>query len=130
MITKKTASQKSNERRLQKNLIYKGCPSDEQFPSKIMKAIFQRDNYRCIICGNGRHNGFAVHSSYIKPRSKDGQSTIENGQTLCSEHLMELDPIAFMKYSSAGFLKMAKIQKDKKMIVFCTAIKKIADSYE
>lgn len=104
--------------------------SDEPFPPEIKEAIFRRDNYRCVVCRNGRHNGFEIHADHIQPRSKGGQSTLENGQTLCSEHLMELSPIEFMKYSSTELLKIAKIQKDKNKITFYTAILKIAELYE
>src|SRR3989338_2816029 len=37
---------------------YKGKSSDEPFPPEIKESIFQRDDYRCAVCGNGRHNGY------------------------------------------------------------------------
>lgn len=67
---------------------YKGKASEEPFPEDIRKKIFKRDNYRCVVCGNGRHNGYEIHADHIKPRSKGGKSTLENGQTLCSKHNM------------------------------------------
>lgn len=67
---------------------YQGEASEEPFPYHVKKQIFERDNYRCIVCGNGPHNGYEIHADHIKPRSKGGKNTLENGQTLCSEHNM------------------------------------------
>jgi hypothetical protein len=67
---------------------YKGDSGDDPFPPEVKEAIFKRDNYRCAVCGNGRHNGYEIHADHIQPRSKGGKSTLENGQTLCSEHNM------------------------------------------
>src|SRR3989344_7317255 len=65
---------------------YKGHNIVDPFPKEIREEIFKRDNYRCIVCGNGRHNGYEIHADHIKPQAKGGTSTLENGQTLCSEH--------------------------------------------
>lgn len=65
---------------------YKGNNLVDPFPNEIKKQIFKRDNHRCVVCGNGRHNGYEIHADHIKPQAKGGNSTLENGQTLCSEH--------------------------------------------
>jgi len=65
---------------------YKGQDVTALFPNEIREEIFRRDSYRCVVCGNGKHNGYEIHADHIKPQAKGGTSTLENGQTLCSEH--------------------------------------------
>lgn len=78
---------------------YKGNDLTDPFPIEIKKQIFERDNYRCVVCENGKHNGYEIHADHIKPQAKGGTSTLENGQTLCSEHnLMK------KRYGVVGFL--------------------------
>lgn len=105
--------------------VYKRIPGYEQksqmdtFPQDVKEAIFRRDNYRCVICENGRHNGYEIHADHIKPMSKGGKSTLENGQTLCSEHNMlkkNYGVVDFLKKYSERMLKRAQELKDKKII--------------
>lgn len=65
---------------------WKGPADDDPFPPAVREAIYARDGYRCVVCGNGRHNGYAICADHIRPRHLGGASVIENGQTLCSEH--------------------------------------------
>lgn len=53
---------------------YKGVPSEDIFPSSVRERIFKRDNYRCVICDNGLHNGYEIHADHVIPRSK-GEKT-------------------------------------------------------
>ncbi len=91
---------------------YKGEKKLSPFPPKIREQIFERDNYRCVVCGHGLHDGYEIHADHIRPQNKGGKSTLENGQTLCSEHnLMK------KRYGTTDFLgkyckKMLKRAKD------------------
>lgn len=58
----------------------------EDFTSDQKEEIFKRDNYRCVICGRGRHNGYEIHADHIIPKDLGGKAEISNGQTLCSIH--------------------------------------------
>ena len=79
---------------------YKGHNVLAPFPPEVKEAIFKRDNHRCVVCGNGLHNDYEICADHIKPQAKGGQSTLENGQTLCSEHnLMK------KRYGTTDFLK-------------------------
>lgn len=111
---------------------YKGTSTKDPFPAKIKEAIFKKDNYRCVLCENGRHNGYEIHADHITPRSKGGLSTIENGQTFCSEHNMlkkNYGTIDFLKKYIEKMLKRAKKLKDKKMINFFEELLEVFDKY-
>jgi len=56
------------------------------FPPEVKEAIFRRDNYRCVVCGRGREEGVEIHADHIRPRDLGGTNTVDNGQTLCSQH--------------------------------------------
>ncbi|NQU83743.1 MAG: HNH endonuclease, partial [Parcubacteria group bacterium] len=100
---------------------YKGDSSGDPFSAKTKKAIFKTDQYRCIICGNGRHNGYEIHADHITPRSKGGESIVDNGQTLCGKHnIMKKNygVTNFLKSFSEKMIKRAKKLKDKKTEMF------------
>lgn len=96
-----------------------------EFPSKVKEAIFKRDGYRCIVCRRGRDDGIEIHADHKMPLDKGGKNTIDNGETLCSEH-------NFLKknYSQTEFGKRFLIRlyndavdkDDKRMINFCKCV--------
>ena len=57
-----------------------------EFSQAEKNEIFNRDNFRCVVCGLGRENGVELHVDHIKPRSSGGEGVLENGQTLCGRH--------------------------------------------
>lgn len=58
----------------------------EDFTEKQKSEILKRDGYKCVICGKGKEDGVELHVDHIKPKDYGGKATIENGQTLCSQH--------------------------------------------
>ena len=50
--------------------------------NKMRFSIYQRDGYRCCICGRGQKNNL-LEIDHIKPIAKGGKSTYDNLQTLC-----------------------------------------------
>ena len=48
-------------------------------PASVRTQVFERDSYRCVICGGFK--GLAC--DHIFPESKGGETTFENLQTLC-----------------------------------------------
>ena len=96
---------------------YRGLNVFSPFTKEVKEQIFKRNNYRCAICGNGRHNGYEIHADHIKPQAKGGESTLENGQTLCSEHnLMKkrYGLIEFLEKYCVDMIKRARDYKDTK----------------
>lgn len=96
---------------------YKGHHVLAPFSPEVKEEIFKRDNYTCVLCGNGRHNGYEIHADHIVPQAKGGKSTVENGQTLCSEHnLMKkrYGTVDFLGKYSKRMIERAKKFKDEK----------------
>ena len=96
---------------------YKGHNILTPFSTEAKEKIFERDNYRCVVCGNGKHNEHEIHADHIVPQAKGGRSTVENGQTLCSEHnLMKkrYGTTDFLRKYSEKMLERAKKTRDEK----------------
>lgn len=111
---------------------YKGISSDDPFPSEVKNAIFERDDYRCVVCNSGRHNGYEIHADHIKPRSKGGMSSVENGQTLCSEHNMlkkNYGVSDFLRKFSHKMIKRAQELNDKKVEDFFNELLQLIEKY-
>jgi 5-methylcytosine-specific restriction endonuclease McrA len=53
----------------------------EGFPPGVRKAILEADRHRCRKCGAMQN----LEADHIVPVRHGGQSTFENGQTLCRE---------------------------------------------
>jgi len=56
----------------------------EDFSPELKKMIFERDGYKCVICGRTANEGYELHVDHILPKDKGGKASLENGQTLCS----------------------------------------------
>lgn len=54
---------------------------------EFRKQVFERDNYRCVICDNGLHNGHKIDAHHIIERRlwENGGYFINNGATLCDD---------------------------------------------
>lgn len=115
--------------------IYRYDPDNVQneelfdFPEEVKQAIFKRDNYRCVVCGQGPENGIEICADHIIPKDKGGTNTIENGQTLCAKHNLIKKNYSQTEAGKRYFIKMYEMaikNNDKKMIAFC---KQIFDAY-
>lgn len=92
------------------------------FSPEVKEEIFKGDNYRCVICGRGREDGVEICADHIVPKDKGGTNTIENGQTLCSEHNLLKKNYSQTEAGKKYFIKLydqAVSKGDKKMIEFC-----------
>jgi 5-methylcytosine-specific restriction endonuclease McrA len=61
----------------------------QDFTSIQKRGILKRDGYKCVMYGAGSENGVELHIDHIKPKDMGGLATIEDGQTLCSQHTFE-----------------------------------------
>lgn len=89
------------------------------------EAIFKRDSYKCVVCGRGQKDGVEIHADHIKPRDLGGESTIENGQTLCAQHNFQKKNYKQTETGKKMFIRLyelAKKSNDKKLQKFCNDI--------
>ena len=52
---------------------------------KTRLDVFERDDYRCQMCGRTVDDGIKLHIDHIVPFSKGGSSEMDNLQVLCHE---------------------------------------------
>lgn len=97
----------------------------KDFTAAQKKIIFERDNYRCVVCGKGHKDGIEIHADHIKPRDLGGESDVENGQTLCAQHNFQKKNYKQTETGKKMFIRLyefAKNQKDKKLQDFCSSV--------
>ncbi|MBF0474006.1 MAG: HNH endonuclease [Nitrospirae bacterium] len=102
------------------------------FPADIKEEIFKRDNYQCVVCGQGRKDGVEICADHIKPKDKNGDNSIENGQTLCTKHNLIKKNYSQTEAGKKYFIKMYKIavsNNDLNMIKFCKDVFDVYDKH-
>ena len=100
------------------------------FSESQKNEILRRDNYRCVICGKGREHGMELHVDHIKPKAQGGVATIQNGQTLCSQHNIMKKTLSQTETGKKMFKKyyeLAKNENDSKLLEF---FKEVLELYE
>jgi 5-methylcytosine-specific restriction endonuclease McrA len=119
--------------------IYKYDPDYEHevelhdFTPEVKEAIYKRDNYRCVVCNLGREDGVNIAADHKKPKDKGGDSSFENGQTLCYKH-NSMKKNYSQTEAGKRFFKhtydMAVRNQDQKMIAFCEAVFEVYEEYD
>ena len=111
--------------------VYKYDPNYEHetelqdFPESIKHAIFERDNYRCVVCNLGTEDGVSLAADHKKPKSKGGTNTLENGQTLCNQHNTLKKNYSQTEAGKRYFIKMyetALENNDRNITAFCESV--------
>jgi 5-methylcytosine-specific restriction endonuclease McrA len=82
----RTASRAKVNAIKEKRMVYKKKLDSEKYHAKYISSgvrmqILQRDEFKCSLCGNGRHNGSSteIHHKDRNPKNND----FNNLQTLC-----------------------------------------------
>ena len=102
----------------------------QDFPQSVKRAIFNRDNHRCVVCNLGREDGVEIHADHKKPKDKLGTNTLDNGQTLCTKHNNLKKNYSQTEAGKRFFIQtyeMAVKNRDTNMIAFCESV---FDAYE
>ncbi len=103
------------------------------FSPEAKEAIFKRDNYKCVVCGKGREDGVEICADHIKPKDKGGDNSVENGQTLCTEHNLLKKNFSQTEAGKRYFIKIyhqAVANNDTRMTNFCKGIFDVYDTYK
>ncbi len=104
----------------------------DDFTPEQKAAILKRDGYRCVICGRGVEEGVELHIDHIRPRSLGGRASIENGQTLCSQHNLMKKRYKQTETGKKMFIRLhelAKKEGDEKLIAFCEDILSVYEKH-
>ena len=100
------------------------------FPPDVKEQIFRRDNYRCVVCHRGEADGIELCADHMKPKDKGGDNSVDNGQTLCTEHNLMKKNYSQTEAGKNFFIRMynqAIANGDEKMVKFC---KDVFDAYD
>jgi 5-methylcytosine-specific restriction endonuclease McrA len=104
----------------------------EDFTPEQKEEIFRRDNYRCVICGRGRQDGYEIHADHIIPKDLGGKAEVWNGQTLCSIHNFRKKNYKQTETGKRMFIRLyelAKSLEDEKMMRFCEEILEVFEKH-
>lgn len=104
----------------------------EDFTQEQKRAILKRDGYKCVICGRGKKEGVELHVDHIKPKYLGGESTIENGQTLCAQHNFIKKTLKQTETGKKMFIRLyelAKKENNKELLRFCSDILETYEKY-
>ena len=102
------------------------------FTPSQRRAILKRDNFQCVLCGKGKRHGVELHVDHIMPKELGGYATLENGQTLCSQHNMLKKSLKQTETGKKMFIlyyDLAKSDNNAKLMDFCKAILAVYDKY-
>ena len=122
-----------------KKCFYKYDPDFERevklhdFSEVNKAAIFRRDGYKCVICGLGQQDGIEIAADHKIPRSKGGENSLENGQTLCYKHNSMKKNYSQTEAGKRYFIKIyedAMKVDDREMIAFCHDIFNVYDKHD
>ena len=105
----------------------------QRFSEPVRQAIFQRDNYRCVVCNLGEEDGVEITADHKIPKSRGGTNTLENGETLCSTHNNMKRNYTQTEAGKRFFIHIyesALQNHDEKMIAFCQAVFDAYDEHD
>ncbi len=97
----------------------------QDFTSAQKEEILKRDGYKCVICGRGKADGMELHVDHIKPKDFGGEATIENGQTLCSQHNFIKKNLKQTETGKKMFIRLyelAKSENNPELVKFCADV--------
>ena len=104
----------------------------ENFSQAQKEKILKKDNYRCVICGKGKREGVELHIDHIISKDRGGKATIENGQTLCSQHNFlkkNLNQTETAKKMFIHLYELTKIKGETILNNFATDILEVFEKY-
>jgi len=97
----------------------------EDFTPEQKKQIFEKDGYKCVVCGLGVKEGLEIQADHIVPKDKGGKATADNGQTLCSIHNFRKKNFGQTESGKKMFIRLWEAAQkigDEKMKIFCETV--------
>ena len=106
---------------------------NQNFTAAQKAEILRLGGYRCAICGATKESGTVLHVDHLRPRSKGGKATIENGQVLCSKHnnlKKNYGQTETCKRMYANLYKQAVEADDINMVNFIEDVMRVYNEYD
>jgi hypothetical protein len=109
------------------------------FDEATKKAVKDRDNWKCVVCGKGLAEGVELQVDHIKPRSMGGDGSLENGQTLCGSHNYRKNNLDQITMGADMFKRLMKSaqksseenpSESQKVIDFCSKVLSIYAEFD
>ena len=100
-------------------------PELEDFTPAQREQIFKRDNYRCVICGKGQHDGIEIQVDPYKTERLRRQSNNRKWQTLCATHNFRKKNLKQTETGKKMFIRLYELSdsvEDHEMRDFCRNI--------
>lgn len=105
----------------------------EDFTPEQKRIIMERDSYRCVVCGRGKHDGVELQVDHIKPKALGGKAEIENGQTLCAMHNFRKKNYGQTETGKKMMIRLydlAEAQGDEELKAFCRDVLLVYEKYD
>ncbi len=106
---------------------------DNDLSEETAWAIIRRDEFRCVLCGKSHKDGATIYVRCIIPLEQGGQPTLENGITVCSDHLdwnIFTDGIPSNRNLFVRTLNMALQTENVLIAEFCRRVLAIYDEHQ
>jgi len=100
----------------------------EDFSPSQKRQIFERDGYKCVLCGKGEREGLTLHADHIKPKAQGGKADVINGETLCSEHNFVKNILGQTELAKKLFIRMYELTKSEehdKLVKFAAEVLRV-----
>ena len=110
----------------------------QDFDAPTKKAILERDDYRCVVCGRGKDDGVELQIDHRIPKEKGGEGSIKNGQVLCGAHNYQKKVLSQTSFGRKLFANWKRdLLADKtggherdRLIMFCDEILALYDKHQ
>jgi hypothetical protein len=110
----------------------------QDFDGQTKKAILERDNYRCVVCGRGKEDGVELQIDHRIPKEKGGEGSLKNGQVLCGAHNYQKKILSQTSFGRKLFANWRRdliadhsggYERDR-LIMFCDEVLALYDKHE
>lgn len=102
------------------------------FTPEQKQQILKRDDYKCVVCGKGKKDSVELHVDHIISKDLGGETIVENGETLCSQHNFQKKNYKQTESAKKMFIRwyqLAKRLNDKERSRFFSEILKVYEKF-
>lgn len=109
----------------------------EEFDLATKQAALERDQWKCVVCGQGAPEGLELQVDHIIPRAEGGSGNLENAQTLCGRHNYMKKKMSQLAFGRKLFERTRSLAKQdagqigdaQKILNFCEDVLELYQKY-